>query len=582
MLHPSTKRLIDKLGDMTRRQRVTWQEAEDGQMTHDTEGYRVTLTPEPYAVLLTDAQGREIETCSPSDVADEFDSEGRPYAVFVEELYREAKRHARGAEAAISAVLAGLTAVEVSAEDTPADLVENAAGPDTETLDIAPGAPAVEDPLDDSSPLEPEAYWEMDSQSDITSAVASLANQVNTPLAINPVDLEALEDISEDAPDELTESPEESVACTVDNAHVGEEPEASEEDGPETATSDTPIMGYGVGSPEEPAALEPVAQPGPLNGPAAGFTPTGFAETTPDMAVEAEARDKFASYAPAFSDTHEDAPAYAQAEPFDNFTSEPEKGEFLPEFPMPETRFAPTEDTAESMELDMDNDVQPAPAGQMEEHASGPSTQESGPSPAPQENFLTSSSSLLAGGFGGSLSRYTTEPDSAQELMEPEPADVPTSTYEAAGTPEVETQFEAAPEPEAEPEPASASDTSPTPLPSFSLSGIGARQVPVGTPAPPEASDPVESVTAPQVVIDATHDQPWPGSEPTGLDEPALAPDMQFEAPEPRTETGEEIAAEPDFMVGTLPETVDARADDEPEIAEEAPPRPVKRFNPWN
>ena len=72
MLHPSTKRLIDKLGDMTRRQKVTWQEAENGQMTHDTEGYRVTLTPDPYGVLLTDAQGREIETCSPSDFNDEL------------------------------------------------------------------------------------------------------------------------------------------------------------------------------------------------------------------------------------------------------------------------------------------------------------------------------------------------------------------------------------------------------------------------------------------------------------------------------------------------------------------------------
>ena len=58
MLHPSTKRLIDKLGDMTRRQKVAWQEADDGSITHDTEGYRVTLTPEPHAVLLTDSQGR--------------------------------------------------------------------------------------------------------------------------------------------------------------------------------------------------------------------------------------------------------------------------------------------------------------------------------------------------------------------------------------------------------------------------------------------------------------------------------------------------------------------------------------------
>ena len=56
MLHPSTKRLIDKLGDMTRRQKVAWQEGEDGNITHDTEGYRVTLTADPHAVLLTDSR----------------------------------------------------------------------------------------------------------------------------------------------------------------------------------------------------------------------------------------------------------------------------------------------------------------------------------------------------------------------------------------------------------------------------------------------------------------------------------------------------------------------------------------------
>ena len=65
MLHPSTKRLIDKLSEMTRKQRVTWTEGENAAVVHDTEGYRVVITPEPHSVLLTDAMGREIETCKP-------------------------------------------------------------------------------------------------------------------------------------------------------------------------------------------------------------------------------------------------------------------------------------------------------------------------------------------------------------------------------------------------------------------------------------------------------------------------------------------------------------------------------------
>ncbi|MEX1251878.1 MAG: hypothetical protein WEA77_11865, partial [Hyphomonas sp.] len=119
MLHPSTKRLIDKLSDMTRKQRVTWTEGENASVVHDTEGYRVVITPEPHAVLLTDALGREIETCSPEEFADEVDAHGRPYAKFVAELYREAARHARGTEKAIRTLLAGLDAVETEPPAAP-------------------------------------------------------------------------------------------------------------------------------------------------------------------------------------------------------------------------------------------------------------------------------------------------------------------------------------------------------------------------------------------------------------------------------------------------------------------------------
>mgnify|MGYP006186622573 CR=1 FL=1 len=70
MLHPSTKRLIDKLSEMTRKQRVTWTEGEHATVVHDTEGYRVVITPDPHTVLLTDALGREIETCTPEEFAD--------------------------------------------------------------------------------------------------------------------------------------------------------------------------------------------------------------------------------------------------------------------------------------------------------------------------------------------------------------------------------------------------------------------------------------------------------------------------------------------------------------------------------
>jgi hypothetical protein len=137
MLHPSTKKLIDKLNEMTRKQRVAWIEGEDGAVMHDTEGYRVILTPEPHGLKLTDALGREIEACSGEDFAGETDSAGRPYAQFVGELYREAHRHARGAERAIRTLLAGLEAADPAAPTSPAGPEQPRAEPEMTTDETA-------------------------------------------------------------------------------------------------------------------------------------------------------------------------------------------------------------------------------------------------------------------------------------------------------------------------------------------------------------------------------------------------------------------------------------------------------------
>lgn len=168
MLHPSTKKLIDKLGEMTLKQKVAWIEGENGTIVHDTEGYRVVLTPEPHSVLLTDAVGREIETCSPEEIADETDTSGRPYAQFVGELFREAHRHARGAEKAIQVLLAGLAAVE-----------------EAETAETEPSVPVAETEEThaeaDESPLETstDETAALDGETEITAAVATLADQIN-------------------------------------------------------------------------------------------------------------------------------------------------------------------------------------------------------------------------------------------------------------------------------------------------------------------------------------------------------------------------------------------------------------------
>lgn len=250
MLHPSTKKLIDKLGEMTRRHRVAWIEGEDGTLVHDTEGYRVVLTPEPHGILLTDALGREIETCTPEEFADEKDVDGRPYPQFVGELFREAHRHARGTEKAIRTLLAGLEAAEKEDEAPP----PAEPGPEAETA------------TDETA--------QMDGEGAITAAVATLADQINTHVPVTP-------EAPAPAPEPQPEAPAEAAAREappapepVAEAAPQPQPEPQPEPGPEPARP-APMqqrfslsgIPYGVGAlgtpvtappePEKPAETAP-------------------------------------------------------------------------------------------------------------------------------------------------------------------------------------------------------------------------------------------------------------------------------------------------------------------------------------
>lgn len=262
MLHPSTKRLIDKLSDMTRKQRVTWTEGENGTVVHDTEGYRVVLTPEPHAVLLTDALGREIETCLPDEFADEVDSHGRPYSKFIAELYREAGRHARGTEKAIRTLLAGLDAVENEPEPAKAE-------------PAAPLAAVLDQPdptTDETAPIE--------SETEITAAVATLADQINGGPTAAP-ETEPAEDIApKQAPQPVAEVVAEPAVpfapeppTEPERAMVVEEPAESVEVAPleeepgsfgtfgafETHEAAAPVAPVPEPEPEPESAPEPTA-----------------------------------------------------------------------------------------------------------------------------------------------------------------------------------------------------------------------------------------------------------------------------------------------------------------------------------
>lgn len=274
MLHPSTKRLIDKLNDMTRKQRVTWTEGENGAVIHDTEGYRVVLTAEPHSVLLTDTLGREIETCGPDEFADETDALGRPYGKFVGELYREASRHARGTEKAIRALLAGLDAVEETAAEAapaPAPVLQTLGVPDATT--------------DETAPIE--------SETEITAAVATLADQINgtqhaeTPAAAEepPPPAPEPEPAPEPAP-VLLAQPEPEPVLVPEPAPPAPEP-VVEPVMAEAAPAAEPVIQTQIEAPAPSVEVPPLAEEPGSFGTFAEFTPAAsVSEPGPPPAPE--------------------------------------------------------------------------------------------------------------------------------------------------------------------------------------------------------------------------------------------------------------------------------------------------------
>lgn len=540
MLHPSTKKLIDKLAEMTRKKRVEWDEGENGQVIHDTEGYRVILTPEPHAVLLTDVLGKEIETCTPEEIAAETDDEGRPYALYVGSLYREASRHARGTERAIDAVLRGLESKEQTVVEV-APAVE------------IPVEESVEDITDESDPAEFGGYAEIDAaddypaddsveidgESEMKDAVASLAEQVNNP--------EPREETSE-------------------------------------FTSPTAASSWDVTEDNQPDVLAE-SEASPWDAPKADLADPVEEE---ELQLEADIESAGAPTDESYEPFHSDVPESSEPEPEATFENAPSTFEPLDSEPI-QTAATEVEDTISSEMVEQSSPVSPV--------AETANTEiEVSPSPS------NPTSTMLSGGFFGgggisNLSRYksaastppanpvNSEPPKteATEAMEPaapsEPSPFDPATYDAL------TQVEPTPEPEPA-EPVAHTEPAPAPPKRFSLSGL-ASSTGFATP-PPEPSQPIETPTepsnftperadaesSPRKVIDGTVDLP---DLPVA---PAMDEEVEVELPrfeQPLSETTPSGAEEESWI------TKEEAAQSE-KAAEPSTPKPQKKspFNPWS
>ncbi|MEO0452345.1 MAG: hypothetical protein AAFZ74_18670, partial [Pseudomonadota bacterium] len=102
MLHASTRKLIDRLAEMTELGKLDWTESESGHITYSTEGYSVSLTEAPNELFITSKDGKELERASADELAATQSEEGVAYTAILAAMTNEASRIARGTEAAIS------------------------------------------------------------------------------------------------------------------------------------------------------------------------------------------------------------------------------------------------------------------------------------------------------------------------------------------------------------------------------------------------------------------------------------------------------------------------------------------------
>ena len=156
MLHTSTRKLIDRLSEMTELGKLDWIESDDGNIAYSTEGYSVTLTESPNEVVITSKDGKELERASAEQIAATETEDGTSYTALVAAMTAEAARVARGTEAAISSLLAGMedAPVEVSntVEEDTAEPLQEDLGDDTAVL----ADETVSDETEDTAETEAE------------------------------------------------------------------------------------------------------------------------------------------------------------------------------------------------------------------------------------------------------------------------------------------------------------------------------------------------------------------------------------------------------------------------------------------
>lgn len=158
MLHASTRKLIDRLSEMTELGKLDWTNSEDGTFAYATEGYSVSLTESPNEVIITSKDGKELERATAEELAATHQEDGAVYTAIVAAMTMEASRVARGTEAAISSLLAGM-------QDAP-----DAATPEPDAADADVDEDLQEDPVNESTAIITEPIAPIEATTDVEAS----------------------------------------------------------------------------------------------------------------------------------------------------------------------------------------------------------------------------------------------------------------------------------------------------------------------------------------------------------------------------------------------------------------------------
>lgn len=249
MLHPSTRKLIDRLAEMTELGKLDWTEGDNGSLVYSTEGYSVCLPEGAQEVIIQSIDGKELERAATEALASTMSEHGSSYAQIVSEMGAEANRYARGTETAISSLLAGMAEPESPVEeDEPAVTDHGPEDPGDESAALAsegianhelksepePTAPEPEPEVEAAA--EPETVDELEtSPAEMTSADSNTTSDVETDTdhietdtaaeIASPADADALEAAETDGDDVHTESEvTEAVARLADEVNRRPDP----------------------------------------------------------------------------------------------------------------------------------------------------------------------------------------------------------------------------------------------------------------------------------------------------------------------------------------------------------------------